>query len=80
MAVAITLSAVKKSTEVQPQRNSSNNNIPYAATSEETIYLTPRFLHVIGNTNSTHLKFSCNIHVVIVIVSYNTDLLNEMYG
>ncbi len=38
MAVAITLSNVKKSTEVQPQRNSSNNNIPYAATSEETIY------------------------------------------
>ncbi len=37
MAVAMTLSAVKKSTEVKPQRNSSNNNIPYAATSEETI-------------------------------------------
>ncbi len=37
MAVAITLSAVKKSTEVKPQRNSSNNNILYAATSEGTI-------------------------------------------
>ncbi len=37
MVVAITVSDVKNSTEVQPQRNSSNNNIPYAATSEGTI-------------------------------------------
>ncbi len=60
----MTLSAVKKSTDVKPQRNSSNNNIPYAATSEETINSSiPRFLYFIGNTNSpTHLQFSCNIH------------------